>query len=76
MAKRKKLRRNPPIANDMVRPEGSKNEPPNIFNGSQVRIEILGKEMIEKRVNASASSGRVYLPPEWVGHKVRIIRID
>jgi putative transposon-encoded protein len=32
------------------------------------------KEMIEKRVRAS--SGRVYLPPDWVGHKVKIIRID
>ncbi|MBI5579008.1 MAG: DUF2080 family transposase-associated protein [Deltaproteobacteria bacterium] len=32
--------------------------------------------MIEKRVKASANSGRVYLPPDWIGHKVKIIRID
>lgn len=32
--------------------------------------------MIEKRVSACANSGRVYLPPEWIGHRVKIIRID
>jgi len=32
--------------------------------------------MIEKSVKASTNSGRVYLPPEWVGHKVKIIRVD
>jgi hypothetical protein len=39
-------------------------------------IEIFGEEMIEKRVKASANSSRVYLPPVWVGHNVKIIRID
>jgi putative transposon-encoded protein len=32
--------------------------------------------MIEKRVTSSGSSGRVYLPPDWVGCHVKIIRID
>ncbi|MBT4638374.1 MAG: DUF2080 family transposase-associated protein [Deltaproteobacteria bacterium] len=32
--------------------------------------------MIEKEVKAAGHSGRVYLPPNWVGHKVKIIRID
>jgi putative transposon-encoded protein len=45
-------------------------------NGSRVKFEIFGEEMIEKRVKASGNSGRVYLPPDWVGHKVKIIRID
>ena len=27
-------------------------------------------------IAASGNSGRVYLPPDWVGHKVKIIRID
>jgi putative transposon-encoded protein len=43
---------------------------------SRVKFEIFGEEMIEKRVKASGNSGRVYLPPDWVGHKVKIIRID
>jgi putative transposon-encoded protein len=45
-------------------------------SNSRVKFEIFGEEMIEKRVKASGNSGRVYLPPDWVGHKVKIIRID
>ena len=44
--------------------------------GKQVKFEIYGEEMIEKRVKSSGNSGRVYLPPNWVGHNVKIIRID
>jgi len=46
--------------------------PPN----AKVKFEIYGEEMIEKRVKASGNSGRVYLPPNWVGHRVKIIRTD
>ena len=52
--------------------EGSAAEIPN----SKVKFEIYGEEMIEKRVKSSGNSGRVYLPPNWVGHKVKIIRTD
>jgi putative transposon-encoded protein len=43
---------------------------------AKVKFEIYGEEMIEKRVKLSGNSGRVYLPPNWVGHKVKIIRTD
>jgi putative transposon-encoded protein len=65
-----------------------KNQTPNIANEAavdasnnvdasknKVKFEIYGEEMIEKRVKSSGNSGRVYLPPNWVGHKVKIIRI-
>jgi putative transposon-encoded protein len=42
----------------------------------RVKFEIYGEEMIEKSVKSSGNSGRVYLPPNWVGHQVKIIRID
>ena len=42
----------------------------------KVKFEIYGEEMIEKKVKSSGNSGRVYLPPNWVGHHVKIIRID
>jgi putative transposon-encoded protein len=42
---------------------------------NKVKFEIYGEEMIEKRVKLSGNSGRVYLPPNWVGHRVKIIRI-
>ena len=42
----------------------------------KVKFEIHGEELIEKVVKASGNSGRVYLPPDWIGHSVKIIRID
>ncbi|MBW1996438.1 MAG: DUF2080 family transposase-associated protein [Deltaproteobacteria bacterium] len=47
-------------------------EPPK----GKVKFEVYGEEMIEKKVRQSGNSGRVYLPPDWVGHHVKIIRID
>ena len=43
-------------------------------NKDKVKFEIYGEEMIEKTVKLSGNSGRVYLPPNWVGHHVKIIR--
>lgn len=43
---------------------------------NKVKFEVFGEEMIEKTVKLSGNSGRVYLPPTWVGHNVKIIRID
>ena len=42
----------------------------------KVKFEIFGEEMLEKIVKMSGNSGRVYLPPEWVGKQVKIIRTD
>jgi putative transposon-encoded protein len=42
----------------------------------KAKFEVFGEEMIEKEVKQSGNSGRVYLPPEWVGRHVKIIRID
>ncbi len=41
-----------------------------------VKFEVFGEEMLEKRVKLSGNSGRIYLPPDWVGHRVKVIRID
>jgi putative transposon-encoded protein len=40
------------------------------------KFEVYGEEMVEKLVKGSGNSGRVYLPPDWVGKVVKIIRID
>jgi len=42
----------------------------------RVKFEVYGEEMVEKQVKMSGNSGRVYLPPDWVGSWVKIIRID
>jgi putative transposon-encoded protein len=42
----------------------------------KTKFEVYGEEMIQKEVKQSGNSGRVYLPPEWVGKHVKIIRIE
>lgn len=42
----------------------------------KVKFEVYGEEMLEKKVSLSGNSGRIYLPPDWVGRHVKIIRID
>ena len=42
----------------------------------EVKIELSGFEMLEKQVNKSGNSGRVYVPVEWVGKKVKIVLLE
>ncbi len=41
-----------------------------------VKFEVYGLEVLEKKVKQSGNSGRIYLPPTWVGKRVKIIRLD
>ena len=50
-------------------------DPTDIDQG-KVKFEVYGEEMVEKIVKLSGNSGRVYLPPDWVGRRVKIIRMD
>jgi putative transposon-encoded protein len=43
---------------------------------SRVKFEVYGEEMMEKVVTLSGNSGRIYLPPDWVGYTVKIIKVD
>jgi putative transposon-encoded protein len=45
-------------------------------NPRKTKFEVFGEEMIEKEVKPSGNSGRVYLPLDWVGQHIKIIRID
>lgn len=76
MPQGKKLRRVRPIYDGKERLQDATPIALHLASGKQAKIEIFGREIIEKRVRACANSGRVYLPPEWIGHKVKIIRID
>jgi putative transposon-encoded protein len=53
-----------------------KNRSSNTAATEKVKFEVYGEEMVEKMVKLSGNSGRVYLPPDWVGSLVKIIRID
>lgn len=49
---------------------------PSVNTQNKSKFEVYGEEMIEKVIKLSGNSGRVYLPPEWVGKHVKIIRIE
>jgi len=42
----------------------------------QTKIQLTGYEMLEKEVNKSGNSGRVYVPIEWIGKRVKIILLE
>ncbi|MEN8211414.1 MAG: DUF2080 family transposase-associated protein [Thermodesulfobacteriota bacterium] len=46
------------------------------ISSTKVKFEVYGEEMIEKEVKSSGNSGRIYLPPNWVGHTVKIIKVE
>lgn len=42
----------------------------------ETKIQLTGFQMLEKKVNKSGNSGRVYVPINWIGKKVKIILIE
>jgi putative transposon-encoded protein len=42
----------------------------------ETKIQLTGFEMLEKQVNKSGNSGRVYVPVEWIGKKVKVILLE
>lgn len=42
----------------------------------ETKIQLTGYEMLEKQVNKSGNSGRVYVPIGWVGKGVKIILLE
>jgi putative transposon-encoded protein len=42
----------------------------------KTNIRLTGLEMLEKQVNKSGNSGRVYVPIEWIGKRVKIILLE
>ena len=42
----------------------------------ETKIELTGFEMLEKQVNKSGNRGRVYVPIDWIGKRVKIALIE
>jgi putative transposon-encoded protein len=42
----------------------------------QMKIEVQAYQIVEKKVKASGNSGRVYVPKEWVGKKVKVFLLE
>jgi putative transposon-encoded protein len=49
-----------------------------LFNIMHVsmKVELEAYQVIEKEVKSSGNSGRVYVPKEWVGKRVKVLLID
>ncbi len=47
-----------------------------LFMENSTKFEVYGQELIEKIVKKCGNSGRIYLPPDWIDKKVKIIRVD
>lgn len=47
-----------------------------IMDEKNMRVEVEGYEAIEKTVKLGGNSGRVYVPFDWQGCRVKIIRLD
>jgi len=45
-------------------------------NEKEIRITLLCEEFLEKEVKSNFGYGRIYLPKEWVGKKVKVVRVD
>lgn len=42
----------------------------------EMEIKITAFQIVEKEVKKSGNSGRVYVPIEWVGKKVKVVLIE
>ncbi|MFA7073112.1 MAG: DUF2080 family transposase-associated protein [Methanoculleus sp.] len=42
----------------------------------RVEMTFSGYEVMEKIVAKSGHSGRVYVPPAWIGKRVKVVLLD
>ena len=42
----------------------------------EIKVEVEGYQVLEKKVRYGGTSGRIYLPKEWVGKRVKIILLE
>lgn len=42
----------------------------------QMKIEVQAYQVVEKTVKLSGNSGRVYVPKEWVGKRVKVFLLE
>ena len=59
-----------------MKPPENNGKQVNPDRSAKARFRVYGVELIEKVVKSSGNSGRIYVPPSWVGKRVKIIRTD
>ncbi len=38
-------------------------------------VSMEAYEVIEKQVRSSGNTGRIYLPTDWIGQRVKVVRV-
>ncbi len=57
--------------------ESSEDENPKVKVENQPsEFKVVGFEMIDREVRKSGNTGRVYLPRNWIGSRIKIIRVS
>ena len=46
------------------------------YTSQKMKVEVEAYQVIEKVVKASGNSGRVYVPVDWVGKRVKILLVE
>ena len=64
------------MTTSLVNQKGGEESPLEVSSKGKAKFEVYGEEMVEKEFKKSGNSGRIYLPPYWIDHRVKIIRID
>jgi putative transposon-encoded protein len=42
----------------------------------EMKIEVQGYQVLEKKVKKAGNSGRIYLPKEWVDKQVKVVLLE
>ena len=42
----------------------------------EIEVKLVGYQIIDKVVKSSGNSGRVYVPSEWIGKRVKVVLVD
>jgi putative transposon-encoded protein len=43
---------------------------------SEMVIQVQGFQVLERKVKSAKTTGRIYLPKEWIGKQVKIVLLE
>jgi putative transposon-encoded protein len=43
---------------------------------AEIKVEVQGYQVIQKRVKDAGTTGRIYLPKEWVNKQVKVVLLE
>jgi putative transposon-encoded protein len=43
---------------------------------TEIKVEVQGYQVLERRVKEAGTTGRIYLPKAWVNKQVKIVLLE